>query len=161
MITNIDHINIVVHDLDRMVAFYTEVLGLTATKRAHLEGDWIEAIVGLQGVSADVVFVEPTGGGPRIELIKYHTPEGVDFPAHSAPNTFGLRHIALRTNDITGAHTRLIEAGVKIFGPPVLVPNGVVRHDAGNKQLLYFHDPEGVLLELTQYTEEFTTDAHR
>ena len=48
-------------------------------------------------------------------------------------------------------HARLIEAGVKIFGPPVLVPNGVVRHDAGNKQLLYFLDPEGVLLELTEY----------
>lgn len=152
MISVVDHINIVVHDMDRMVTFYTEVLGLTATKRAHLEGDWVERVVGLKGVNADVVFVEPAGGGPRVELIKYNAPSGVDFPAHSAPNAFGLRHIAFRVDDIAAAHARLVAAGVKVFGEPVLVPAGVVRHDAGDKHLLYFLDPEGVLLELAQYT---------
>lgn len=152
MISVVDHINIVVHDMDRMVAFYTDVLGFAATKRAHLEGDWVEQVVGLKGVNADVVFVEPPGGGPRIEFIKYNAPAGVELPQHSAPNTFGLRHIALRVTDITTAHARLVAAGIKVFGNPVLVPAGVVRHDAGDKHLLYFLDPEGVLLELAQYS---------
>lgn len=152
MIRLVDHINIVVRDLEAMVRFYTEVLGLQETKRAHLEGDWVEAVVGLKGVQAEVVFVEPVGGGPRIELIRYDAPEGVEFPAHSEPNTHGLRHIAFRVEDIAAAHARLEAAGVKVFGAPVLVPPGVVRHDAGDKHLLYFLDPEGTLLELAQYS---------
>ncbi|HKQ32343.1 MAG TPA: VOC family protein, partial [Thermodesulfobacteriota bacterium] len=43
----IDHINIVVSDLEKSVRFYTELLGFIESKRAHLEGDWIESIVGL------------------------------------------------------------------------------------------------------------------
>lgn len=151
MISNIDHINIVVRDMGRMVAFYTEILGFRATKTAHLEGDWVEHVVGLRGVRAEVVFLE-LPSGPRIELIQYLAPQGTDAPGLSQPNTPGLRHIALRVPDIDAAHTRLSQAGVVPFGPPQLVPNGVVRHDAGDKRLFYFLDPEGTLLELTQYT---------
>lgn len=152
MISNIDHINIVVRDMAAMVAFYTEVLGFRATKNAHLQGDWVEQVVGLNGVQAEVVFLECEGGGPRIELIQYVAPAGVAAAGLAIPNTPGLRHIALRVADIVAAHARVQAAGVKVFGAPVLVPNGVVRHDAGEKRLFYFLDPEGTLLELTQYT---------
>src|SRR4051812_30866331 len=64
MIRGVDHINIVVADLDRSVTFYTEVLGFTKTKEAHLEGEWIDRIVGLRGVKGRVVFVVPPSGGP-------------------------------------------------------------------------------------------------
>jgi len=152
VISNIDHINIVVRDMKRMVSFYTEVLGFRATKNAHLEGDWVEQVVGLKGVQAEVVFLECDDGGPRIELIQYIAPLGTAAEGLANPNTPGLRHIALRVADIAAAHVRVLSAGVKIFGAPVLVPNGVVQHDAGDKQLFYFLDPEGTLLELTQYT---------
>ena len=57
MIRAIDHINIVVSDLERSVKFYTDLLGFKEINRVHLEGEWIEEIVGLKGVSADVVFI--------------------------------------------------------------------------------------------------------
>ncbi len=41
--------------------------------------------------------------------------------------------------------------GVKLLGEPVVVPEAVVTHDAGHKMLCYFHDPDGVLLEITEY----------
>ena len=152
MISNIDHINIVVHDMVRMVDFYTAVLGFRATKTAHLEGEWVEQVVGLKGVQAEVVFLECADGGPRIELIQYRAPVGAAVEGLAVPNTPGLRHIALRVANIAAAHARVVAAGVKVFGIPVLVPNGVVQHDAGDKRLFYFVDPEGTLLELTQYT---------
>ncbi len=152
MITIVDHINIVVSDLERSVAFYREVLGMRETKRAYLEGDWIEAIVGIRGVKADVVFMQPVDGGPRIELLKYHAPEGVAFPEHGQPNTLGLRHIAFQVKDMDAIVSRLEAAGVTLVGPPTAVPGGVVKHDAGRKRLCYFHDPDGVLLELAEYT---------
>ncbi len=151
MIEQIDHINIVVSDLERSVRFYTELLGFEETRRAHLEGDWIEAVVGLRGVQADVVYVQPKGGGPRLELIHYETPEGVPLPECAQPNAIGLRHIAFRVQNMDTVYKRLQAAGVAFIGPPVRVPGQVITHDAGDKSLCYFHDPDGVLLELAQY----------
>lgn len=152
MIRGIDHINIVVGDLERSVTFYTELLGFTETKRVHMEGAWIEEIVGLKDVTADVVFVVAPAGEARLELLQYHTPAGAPHGPNASPNTPGLRHLALRCDDIAAAAARLKAAGVTLFAErPVTVPEGVVRHDAGRKQLLYFLDPDGVILELAQY----------
>ena len=147
----IDHINIVVSDLERSVKFYTELLGFNESKRAHLEGEWIESIVGLRGVVADVVFIVAPAGEPRIELLCYKTPKGESVPVNSLANTVGLRHIAFRVDDIRAALEKLKNAGVKLLGEPVVVPETVVTHDAGHKMLCYFHDPDGVLLEITEY----------
>ena len=147
----IDHINIVVSDLERSVRFYTELLGFIESKRAHLEGQWIESIVGLKGVVADVAFILAPAGEPRIELLCYKMPTGEAVPANSLANTVGLRHIAFRVDDIHAAAERLKNAGVKLLGNPVVVPETVVTHDAGHKMLCYFHDPDGVLLEITEY----------
>ena len=76
MIAHIDQVNISVQDVARSVHFYSELLGFEKTTDAHLEGDWIEAIVGLNGGGADVSYVQPPGGGPRIELIECHAPAG-------------------------------------------------------------------------------------
>ncbi len=70
---------------------------------------------------------------------------------NSFANTVGLRHIAFRVDDIHAAAERLKDAGVKLLGDPVVVPETVVTHDAGHKMLCYFHDPDGVLLEITEY----------
>ncbi|MFI5322283.1 MAG: VOC family protein [Thermodesulfobacteriota bacterium] len=147
----IDHINIVVTDLERGVWFYTELLGFKESKRAHLEGEWIESIVGLKGVVADVAFILAPSGEPRIELLCYKTPKGEEIPMNSLANTIGIRHIALRVDDIYATAEKLKNAGVKLLGEPVTVPQEVVTHDAGNKMLCYFHDPDGVLLEITEY----------
>ena len=151
MIRGIDHINIVVADLARSVKFYTEVLGFRKTHDVIMEGDWIEAIVGLRGVKGLVAFVELAGGGPRIELLQYVAPEGVALPENSRANTPGLRHIAFRVENIAAMAARLRAAGVTMFSDPVRVPGGVVKFAAGDKTLVYFLDPDGVILELAEY----------
>src|ERR1051325_11568008 len=101
MLRAIDHINIVVADLERSVKFYTEVLGFRKTHDVYMEGDWIEAIIGLRGVKGLVAFVETPGGGMRIELVEYRAPAGVVLAENSQANTRGLRHIAFRVENIT------------------------------------------------------------
>ncbi len=150
MITSIDHINIVVADLQRSVKFY-ELLGFKVVRRAHLRGEWIDKIVGLPEVSAEVVYIIAPGGEPRIELLHYKSPRGASLPLNSLPNTIGVRHIAFRVDDIHDMTARLKKAGVPLFGEPVSAPPDVVKHDAGQKTLLYFTDPDGVILELAQY----------
>ncbi|MCG3198377.1 MAG: hypothetical protein GHCLOJNM_02876 [bacterium] len=151
MIHAIDHINIVVSDLERSVRFYTEVLGMREIRRASLSGEWIERIVGLSGVRAEVAYVLAEAGEPRIELLQYLAPQGTSLPECALPNTRGLRHIAFRVNDIEATCKKLRKAGVPLVGPPVHVPSEVITHSAGEKILCYFHDPDGVLLELAEY----------
>ena len=151
MIRAVDHINIVVTELERSLRFYTEVLGFRRTKEAYLEGEWIDRIVGLPGVKARAVFIVAPAGEPRIELLEYFAPKGTASSANSHSNTPGLRHIALRVDDMNATVARLRAAGVQVFSDPVRVPPGVVQHDAGEKTLVYFLDPDGVILELAQY----------
>lgn len=151
MVRAVDHINIVVTNLERAVRFYTEVLGFRKTKEAYLEGGWIDLIVGLSGVRGHVAYVVAPAGEPRIELLCYEDPKGEVLSVNSQANTVGLRHIALRVDNMAEAVARLRTAGVTLFSEPVRVPSGVVQHDAGEKTLVYFLDPDGVVLELTEY----------
>lgn len=147
----IDHVNIVVTDLDRMLAFYRDVLGLAETKRATIEGEWIGATVGLTGVNADVVYLD-FPAGPRLELIRYNRP-AIDRPANvHRPNAPGLRHLAFRIDDIDSTVAKLRVAGVKFFSDVQAVPDSQVTYAGGiRKRLIYFPDPEGNLLELCEY----------
>ncbi len=151
MIVSVDHINLVVSDLERSVDFYTNVLGFRETQRAELEGEWIETIIGLKTVKASVAYVVSPAGQPRLELLQYHSPIGDGFQANSIPNTLGLRHLALSVDNIDSAVQRLREAGTELLSRPVIVPTDVIQHSTGQKILCYFHDPDGVLLELTEY----------
>lgn len=151
MIRAVDHINIVVNDLERSVKFYTEVLGFKKTKEAHLEGEWIDRIVGLKGVRAKAAYVVAPDGEPRIELLQYETPKGPWLGLNMQANTIGIRHLAFRVDDMAATVKHLLASGVPMFGPAVDVPAGVVQHDAGSKKLLYFIDPDGVILELAEY----------
>src|SRR4051812_26464634 len=147
----LDHVNIVVQDLDRMIAFYSQTLGLRVTKRATISGPWIGSVVGLGDVNADVVYLD-FDSGARIELIRYNVPK------HSRPdgvgdaNAPGLRHIAIRVDDIDAMVTGLRAAGVRFFSDVLRVPDAQVTYaDGVRKRLVYFADPEGNLLELCEY----------
>lgn len=145
----IDHINVVVSDMERSLRFYVEVLGLRRGFETTLEGAWIAEVTGLEGARARCVFVEPEDGSARIELLQYETPEGAPVPANARPNTPGLRHAAFAVDDLDAFLARLRAANVAPISPPVAVPFTV--GGMGRKRLCYFHDPDGTLLEAAAY----------
>ncbi|MBU0683449.1 MAG: VOC family protein [Candidatus Omnitrophota bacterium] len=153
MIKTINHINIVVANLERSVKFYTDVLGFKEVKRAKLQGEWIEKIVGLKNVSADVAYVVPPSGALRIELLEYSSPKGENVDINSLANTVGLRHIAFQVEGIYDFVVRLKEKNVKFISSPVKVPGSTIQHDEGYKILCYFLDPDGAILELAEYVK--------
>lgn len=151
MIEAIDHVNIVVRDLARMTAFYRDALGFTVTKEVTISGAWIDETVGLSGVEADVVYLD-LPSGPRIELIDYRAPTGVEPGVPNAPHLFGLRHMAFRVSEIDSLVVRLKAAGVTFQSDVKSVPDSQVKYASGaKKQLVYFRDPEDNLLELCEY----------
>jgi catechol 2,3-dioxygenase-like lactoylglutathione lyase family enzyme len=151
MLESIDHVNIVVADLPRMMQFYCRVLGLRETMRVTISGAWIDQTVALHDVTAECVYLE-LPNGPRVELLQYVNPPAARPGELGTSNTPGLRHMAFRVDDIDAAVARLGEADVRFFSGIQDVPTSQVTYAGGvRKRLVYFHDPEGNLLELCEY----------
>lgn len=150
MIEAIDHVNLVVRDLAGMTRFYRDVLGLKVTKEVTISGQWIDEVVGLTDVLADVVYLDLETGS-RIELIAYRRPVGQQADINDA-NTPGIRHLAFRVSDIDAMAVKLRDFGVSLGSEIATVPQTQVSYaDGARKRLVYFHDPEGNLLELCEY----------
>ena len=145
----ISHINIVVKCMDASLRFYVGLLGMRETFRCELEGGWIDTVTGLEGAKASCVFVQPLGGGCRIELLQYHSPTGDNLPANSLPNTGGIRHFALDVQDLDLHVEQLKDSGTPVFSSPVTVPFRIV--DNIQKRLCYTLDPDGVIVEFSQH----------
>jgi catechol 2,3-dioxygenase-like lactoylglutathione lyase family enzyme len=150
MIERIDHVNLVVDDMQTMVTFYRDLLGLRLTKQATIRGAWIEAATGLAQAEADVVFLEASAG-PAIELLRYRTPEGLRPGGLRDPNTKGLRHLAFRVSDLDRMVVALRRAGVELLSEAQQVPAAQVDYADQRKRLVYCLDPEGNLLELCAF----------
>lgn len=151
MIEQIDHVNIVVNDMAMMLAFYKNDLGLNCVKEVTISGTWVEQVVGLKGVKAEVVYLEFTAG-PRIELIRYLSPPGMVLQGLSIANTFGIRHIAFRVRDIDDWVEKLKKKGIRFSGAVQQASKKQVRYTGGaRKRLVYFYDPEGNILEFCEY----------
>jgi glyoxylase I family protein len=145
----VNHVNIVVADMERSLAFYVGLLGMRVTFETDLAGEWIDAVTGLTGVSARCVFCHPSGGGARFELLEYRLPPGVSLPENALPHTQGLRHVAMETDDLDAAYRRLSDAGVDVVSPPVSVPFRIVN--GIQKRLFYLRDPDGAIIELCEH----------
>lgn len=151
VVDSIDHVNLVVRDLEAMLQFYTQVLGLQVTKRVRIQGPWVEEISGLTGASAEVVYLG-VEHSPCLELIRYDHPKTFRPSGLEMPNTPGIRHLAFRVTDIHRIVAAIQAAGVTLSSKVQQVPETQAKYPGGTrKHLVYFQDPEGNLLELCEY----------
>ena len=135
----LDHVNIVVTDMECAEQFYGGVLGLRRGFERLLEGEWIERVTGIPGARAQCVFYEPEGGG-RIELLQYITPQGELLPSNGLPYTPGVRHLAFEVDDLEEAVRHLRAHNV---------PVEEIRIDSiTGKRFTFFPDPDDLPLEL-------------
>ena len=79
-IQRMEHVGIVVDDLAAATAFFVE-LGLKLQGEGPVEGGWVDRVVGLEGVRAEIAMVETPDGHGRLELTKFHAPSRGRRPA--------------------------------------------------------------------------------
>jgi catechol 2,3-dioxygenase-like lactoylglutathione lyase family enzyme len=101
-----EHVGIVVDDLAAATAFFVE-LGLELQGEGPVEGGWVDRVVGLEGVRAEIAMVETPDGHGRLELTKFHAPSGRGGDRHAPANTPGIRHVAFAVDDIDAVVARL------------------------------------------------------
>ena len=140
-IERMDHVGIVVNDLAAAIAFFLE-LGLKLQGEAAVEGGWVDRVVGLEGVRAQVAMLETPDGHGRIELAKFHSPRGGGGEGHARANTPGIRHVTFAVKDIDGVVARLRAGGAELVGE-------VERYE-DSYRLCYVRGPEGIIVELAE-----------
>src|SRR4029450_10879211 len=97
-IQRMEHVGIVVDDLAAATEFFVE-LGLELQGEGMVEGRWVDRIVGLDGVRAEVAMVQtPTATGD--ELVKFHGTSSQGDNRQAPANTPGIRHVAFAVEDI-------------------------------------------------------------
>jgi catechol 2,3-dioxygenase-like lactoylglutathione lyase family enzyme len=149
----IDHVNIVVSDMDRSIAFYTR-LGLIKTLDTVISGAWVANVIGIhdENLEARVVFMDPNDGTARLEMIQYIVPQGQAVSVNSHSNTIGVRHFALVVDDLAAIYRELLQEGVTFFSEPQEVTgNKAVEARIGRKNQVYLLDPDGIIVELAHY----------
>ena len=144
MLKGMRHVGIVVRDLDAMLGFYRDVLGLDLKADFREAGDFIDTVQGLSGVNVRMVKLAMCDG-TLVELLN-----DTGHPVEALPQRRlcdpGLTHFAVTVADVAQVHARWVEAGLETMSAPVTSPDGKAR-------LFFGRDPEGNLLELVEELE--------
>ena len=143
---SINHYCLIVTDLERSLAFFRDVIGMSLRSRVTRREDVATAIArpGITMHNAILYFADAPY--PALELIQYQPPgDKVDL---QIPNP-GTSHIAFGVADIRAAVAHLRARGVEVVSDPVhLEPNPDTGARGGT--IAYFSDPDGISLELYQ-----------
>jgi catechol 2,3-dioxygenase-like lactoylglutathione lyase family enzyme len=107
-----------------------------------VEGAWVDRVVGLDGVRAEIAMVETPDGHGRLELTKFHAPSGPGADSDAPANTPGIRHLAFAVDDIDAAVAGLRARGAELVGE-------VERYE-DSYRLCYVRGPEGIIVELAE-----------
>jgi catechol 2,3-dioxygenase-like lactoylglutathione lyase family enzyme len=146
MIKQIDHLAIVVTDLERSRRFF-EVLEFDETIRSTLDAAFLESVTGIKGAAGSFVGMKHQTSQLVIELLAFSNPKPLSDPDCADPSRIGFRHLAFSVKDIEHTVARLKEYGVSFLSP-------IRTWEKTGKRLVYFHGPDGILMELAQYPEE-------
>jgi glyoxylase I family protein len=134
----IQHVGLVVSDLDRSRRFYSDALGLEEVPRPSnfvFDGAWFRF------------------GGTELHLLSgAHATGGAGQRDPGSGVDRGMtHHLALEVDDLDGVCARLAEHGVELAGGPMPRGDGYVQ--------VFFLDPDGHVLECFQHTGEDQKDA--
>jgi catechol 2,3-dioxygenase-like lactoylglutathione lyase family enzyme len=140
-IERMDHVGIVVDDLAAATAFFVE-LGLELRGERPVEGGWVDRVVGLEGVRAQIAMMETPDGHARLELTKFHVPSGRGGDGHAPANAPGIRHVAFEVDDIDNVLAGLRARGAELVGD-------LERYE-DSYRLCYVRGPEGIIVELAE-----------
>jgi catechol 2,3-dioxygenase-like lactoylglutathione lyase family enzyme len=134
-----------VGNMDRSIAFYSDVLGFEKVSDVEVLGEAYERLQGIFGLRLRVVRLRL--GEETLELQEYLTPRGRPIPVDSRSHDRWFQHIAIIVSDMDRAYARLRQHRVEHASPaPQRLPDWNVN--AGGIRAFYFKDPDGHPLEV-------------
>lgn len=141
------HVSLATLDMDTTRAFYEGILGFTAVRCDTIkvkEGGEIRHVFFDTGNKQLLAFMEPRGvpGAPT------EFDGGLNRPLGMPEGVYHFAFEAGSAEELDAKRAELIRKGVKV--------TPVVDHEWAKS--IYFKDPNGLLLEFSYLTREFTSD---
>jgi catechol 2,3-dioxygenase-like lactoylglutathione lyase family enzyme len=137
-----DHTAISVMDVNRSVAFYTELLGFKIGARSLNTGVEQDRLDGLPDCEVDVVALEPASEvTPHVELLHYRMPPSRTLTSEIRANDVASARQIHRVDDLDALVGRLEAEGVTFVSP------GLVTLKSGGKAAA-IRDPDGHMIVL-------------
>ncbi len=146
--TAVDAVGFAVANMDRAVAFYTQVLPFAKVSDQEFSGRPYELLSGVFGARGRIVRLRL--GSEEIELTEFLAPKGRPVPDDIRPNDRLFQHIAIVVSDMTKAYGVLKARGVEHASTaPQRLPDW--NPNAGGISAFYFRDPDRHFLEIISF----------
>jgi catechol 2,3-dioxygenase-like lactoylglutathione lyase family enzyme len=136
------HVGITVRDLEESLQWYERVFDVQREFIAHGSGPELATAVGVP--DADLRFAFLRFGSCVVELLCYDNERQDTFDRSNAD--VGSAHVCIEVPDLQQACDDLRAKGIEFLAPPLHIDDGPL---AGGS-FVYFKDPNGVTLELSQ-----------
>ena len=153
MLGAVAHVGITVPDMDKAIAFYQDVLGLTVIGDFSIEGEDISDMIREPGTKVRSVFLRNKDDerSAPVELLHFSVAAekegGRPYPGLTHN---GITEIAFWVKDIEATYEALRNHDVEFYSPPK-----TFKLDGyGTAKAVYCKDPFGTTLELMQMVEE-------
>jgi catechol 2,3-dioxygenase-like lactoylglutathione lyase family enzyme len=148
IIVGVDAIGMTVSDMDRSVAFFSQVLSFRKVTDVEVAGEDYEHLEGVFGLRMRVVRMRL--GDESIELTQYLAPRGRPILVDSRSNDGWFEHIAIIVSDMDRAYAWLRQHRVEhASSGPQRLPDW--NKNASGIRAFYFRDPDGHFLEILQF----------
>lgn len=135
----INHITILVKDIERSKKFYREVLGLKPTFEIDISGNQFSRVTGIEGVKIKFAALKSSSSPVILELAQFTDPK-----KEIKNNDF--RHFAFEVDDVDRIYKRLVKKKVEVISEPLTISDFHPKVDG--KRFFYFRDPDKNLIEL-------------
>jgi catechol 2,3-dioxygenase-like lactoylglutathione lyase family enzyme len=151
LVVGVRSMGMTVSDMDRSVAFYSDVLAFKPVSDVEVDGPEYDELWGIFGVRARVVRMQL--GEQQLELIEFLAPPDLRaIPAPSYSNDLWFQHFAIVVRDMDAAWAQLRKHHVRQISPrPQTIP--ISNPAAAGIKAIKFRDPDGHNLELLWFPE--------
>lgn len=152
LIKNLQHVAIVVKDLNVMQNYYTVLLDAIKTKDIILNSEQFRNGVGVPNAIARTIHIYSKCVNLTIELTQYSFPLLAENKKRlHAVNRLGYGHLSFEVSNINDVYQHLEESGCKVN--KVSSEISTVMSDVKKICFAYIRDPEGNIIELINYKE--------
>lgn len=136
MFQRMDHVALSVRDMERVIAFYRDVIGFEVVFDRTFD-EPMARLIGEPGAQARIVHLRL--GEAVLELFDYRHPPGRPRRPDARQSDLGLTHIGFLVEDFAATLAHLRAHGVQLLGEPVEIRPGV--------HVAYFYGAEGEVCE--------------
>jgi catechol 2,3-dioxygenase-like lactoylglutathione lyase family enzyme len=140
-IHRMDHVGVVVEDLAAAIAFFV-ALGLEREGEAAVEGAWVDQLLGLDGVRADLAVMRTPDGHGRVELSTFRSPVATSSAPRAPMNTPGIPRLTFAVDAVGDVLDRLRPHGAELVGE-VAQYGDIYRY-------CYVRGPDGIVIGLVE-----------